>query len=65
MRLNFLVLNPKPDYQMKFMDVAHQNNTYTHLVEKDGSIHLEKFLKWWFLDYDKVIEELDKPVDKK
>ena len=50
---------------MKFMDIAHQNSTYTYLVEKDGSIHVEKFLKWWFLDYEKIIDELEKLVDKK
>jgi hypothetical protein len=45
---------------MKFMDIAHQNNTYAYLVEKDGSVHSDKFIKWWFNDYEKIYEEMEK-----
>jgi hypothetical protein len=43
---------------MKFMDIAYNQNTYGYLVEKDGGCSVEKFLKWWFNDYEVIIEEM-------
>jgi hypothetical protein len=43
---------------MKFMDIAYSQNTYGYLVEKDGGCSIDKFLKWWYSDYEIIIEEM-------
>ena len=61
LRLYLIVVNDV-EYQMKFMDVATQSGTVNYFIVKDGSVDCDKFVKWWFLDYEKIVDELNPPV---
>lgn len=44
---------------MKFMDIATQSGTVAYFLNKDNSVDCDKFIKWWYLDYAKIVSELN------
>lgn len=64
LKLYFILIDEKPDYHMKFNDVVASNNSIYYFLDKSENINKEKFLKWWFMDYEEIMEEM-MPKEKK
>lgn len=64
LRLYLLVVSEKVDYQLKFMDIATNSNSVGYFVDKASFVDPVKFIKWWFMDYEKIIEEMLNPPEK-
>lgn len=60
LRLYMLVVNPKPDYQLKFMDVVSQNNSINYFLDSNNCVKHKEFIQWWFGDYEVIMDELIK-----
>ena len=58
LKLYLLLISEKPDYHMKFNDVVTNSGTMSYF--EGGSVKCDKFMKWWFSDYEEICEELDK-----
>jgi hypothetical protein len=43
---------------MKFMDIATQTGSIAYFTESSGNVNKEKFIKWWFTDYETIISEI-------
>lgn len=56
LRLYLLVVSDNVEYQMKFMDIATQGDLATKFFVTSGYVDPEKFMKWWFMDYEKIAE---------
>ncbi len=41
---------------MKFMDIATQNEVAVKFLTVNGVVEMDRFVKWWFMDYMKIIE---------
>lgn len=50
---------------MKFMDIVSQSNSVKYFLDNYGNVVPEKFYNWWFMDYEKIIEDLNNPPEKK
>ena len=64
LKLNLLVLQEDPSYIMKFWDIVNKNETCAYFSNKDGNVDMEKFVKWWFMGYEDIYNELY-PLKKK
>lgn len=60
LKLYLLLINEKPDYHMKFNDVVTSSYSINYFLEKNGNINPTKFMKWWFEDYQDIMNELMK-----
>lgn len=60
LKLYLLLINEKPDYHMKFNDVATSTGTINYFLDKNNKVIPEKFLKWWFDDYEDIFNEMVK-----
>jgi hypothetical protein len=58
LKLYLVLINEKPDYHMKFNDVVTSSNSINYFLEKNGNINQSKFLKWWFEDYQDIMNEI-------
>lgn len=58
LKLYLLLINDKPDYHMKFNDVVNQSGSINYF-DGTGPIKLEKFMKWWFNDYEDIMNEMN------
>lgn len=65
LRLYLLVVSDNVEYQMKFMDIATGSDIATKSFVVSNYIDGEKFLKWWFADYEKIYEAILAIPDKK
>jgi hypothetical protein len=68
LKLYFILICEKPDYQLKFNDVINSSNTVNYFLDKNGNVNKEKFLKWWFNDYEEICNEMivaEKPTETK
>lgn len=43
---------------MKFMDIATSSGSVAYFADSSGAVNPEKFLKYWFLDFEKIIHEI-------
>jgi hypothetical protein len=50
---------------MKFMDIATNSGTISYFLEYNTYVNIDKFMKWWFMDYERIIEEIQNPPEKK
>ena len=57
MKLYLLVVSPKIDYTLKFMDIATQSNSI-EFFNDSGNVDPAKFITWWFEDYEKIIDAI-------
>ena len=64
LRLYILVLQEDPSYIMKFWDIVNKNETCAYFSDKEGYVDMEKFIKWWFMGYEDIYNELH-PLAKK
>ena len=64
LKLNLLVLQEDPSYIMKFWDIVNKNETCAYFSDKEGTVDMEKFIKWWFMEYEDIYNELH-PLKKK
>ena len=55
-------MNDDIDYQLKFMDIATQSHSVLFFCDSNGNVDPNKFYKWWFEDYENIINSL---VEKK
>ena len=58
LRLYLLVINDKPDYHLKFMDIVNHKNSVNFFQDAKGNLSVERFVKWWFADYSEIMAEL-------
>jgi hypothetical protein len=49
---------------MKFMDIATQSGSVSYFQDMYGYVVLDKFIKWWFTDYEKIIEDIIKAQEE-
>ena len=64
LKLNLLVLQEDPSYIMKFWDIVNKNETCAYFSDKEGYVDMEKFIKWWFMEYEDIYNELHPLVKK-
>ena len=64
LKLNLLVLQEDPSYIMKFWDIVNKNETCAYFSDKEGTVDMDKFIKWWFMEYEDIYNELH-PLKKK
>lgn len=57
LRLYLLIVSDNIEYQLKFMDIVKEENSVNYFVE-NNFCNKNKFLKWWFGSYEKIIEEV-------
>lgn len=51
---------------MKFMDIATQSEMATKFLVSGGCVDPEKFINYWFMEYEKIAEVvLSMPETKK
>jgi hypothetical protein len=46
------------------MDIAIQTNSIAYFSDNNGNVDPVKFLKWWFDDYESIINSLMEKKDK-
>ena len=57
LKLYLLLINEKPDYHLKFNDVC--SNSGSMAFFEYGPIKADRFLKWWFNDYEEIMNEIE------
>lgn len=40
------------------MDIATQSNSVAFFADSHGDVNPQKFLKWWFEDYESIINSI-------
>ena len=65
LNLYLLVVDEKADYHLKFNDVISSSNTVNYFTNKNGSFNAEKFIKWWNMNYDEIVNEMKVTEEKK
>ena len=68
LKLYLLVVNDKADFSMKFNDIVYQKGTIIYFIENENVVNMNKFIEWWFMDYNKLLDitdSEDKPIDMK
>ena len=69
LKLYLLVVNDKVDYCMKFQDIVTYSGTVKFFAtneSKSGEVDKEKFVKWWFMPYEQLLDIInpnEKPVN--
>jgi hypothetical protein len=64
LRLYLLVVSDNIEYQMKFMDVANQSGSIYYFLMNSGYVDKDKFIQWWFNNYEKIIEDISNAKKK-
>lgn len=64
LRLYLLVVSDNIEYQMKFMDVANQSGSVYYFLTSSSNVDKEKFIQWWFTNYEKIIEDISNTTKK-
>jgi hypothetical protein len=57
------MVNDKIDYTLKFMDVVQQSNS-VEFFNNSGNVDPNKFIAWWFNDYESIINSLQEAQNK-
>ena len=58
MRLYLLVLQEDPSYILKYWDAVNQDETVKLFLDDNKNIDTEKFIDWWFSDYETLYKKL-------
>ena len=64
MRLYLLVLQEDPSYILKYWDGVNQDETVKLFLDDNKNIDTEKFIDWWFSDYETLYKKLQLTIDK-
>lgn len=57
LRLYLVLINEKPDYHLKFNDVATKSGTVNYFYDNNDNVKKEEFIKWWFGSYEEIANE--------
>ena len=58
MRLYLLVLQEDPSYILKYWDAVNQDETVKLFLDDNKNIVTDKFIDWWFSDYETLYKKL-------
>jgi len=64
LRLYLLVLQEDPSYILKYWDGVNQDETVKLFLDDNKNIDTEKFIDWWFSDYETLYKKLQLTIDK-
>ena len=58
--INFMILQEDPSFALKYWDIINKENSIKYFC-KDDQVDKEKFIKYWFMDYLSIYNELYPP----
>ena len=58
LRLYLLVLQEDPSYILKYWDAVNQDETVKLFLDDNKNIVTDKFIDWWFSDYETLYKKL-------
>ena len=60
LHMNYLILQEDPSFAMKYWDIIEKKNSIEYFCKED-QVDKDKFIKWWFMDYMTIYNELHPP----
>ena len=60
LNMNYLILQEDPSFAIKYWDIIEKKNSIEYFCKED-QVDKEKFIKWWFMDYMDIYNELHPP----